>query len=172
MRDELRFPKFPSTPTCLPVKQELQVQHRLLDSPAPSSPSSRCPRCAASKPLQGIHYGYTVLRSRHHFRTPSAAPTTPLQVRDLYWTARNFRNRVSDFLRYRRVTANMDERFPEATEEDLARCDNVCIICREEMLPSTRNKKLTCGHVFHLHCLRSPPPPHTLAAAPRYRNNP
>ena len=35
----------------------------------------------------------------------------PLQVRDLYWTARNFRNRVSDFLRYRRVTANMDERF-------------------------------------------------------------
>lgn len=76
------------------------------------------------------------------------------QVRDLYWTARNFRNRVSDFLRYRRVTANMDERFPEATEEELARCDNVCIICREEMLPSTRNKKLTCGHVFHLHCLR------------------
>ena len=34
------------------------------------------------------------------------------QVRDLYWTFRNFRNRVVDFLRYRRVTANMDERFP------------------------------------------------------------
>lgn len=32
------------------------------------------------------------------------------QVRDLYWTFRNFRNRVADFLRYRRVTANMDER--------------------------------------------------------------
>ena len=37
----------------------------------------------------------------------------------------------------------------------MARCDNVCIICREEMLLSTRNKKLTCGHVFHMHCLRS-----------------
>ena len=36
------------------------------------------------------------------------------QVRDLYWTFRNFRNRVVDFLRYRRVTANMDERFAEA----------------------------------------------------------
>ena len=33
------------------------------------------------------------------------------QVRDLYWTVRNFRQRVLDFLRYRRVTANLDERF-------------------------------------------------------------
>ena len=24
-----------------------------------------------------------------------------MQVRDLYWTVRNFRNRVADFLRYR-----------------------------------------------------------------------
>lgn len=45
------------------------------------------------------------------------------QVRDLYWTARNFRNRVADFLRYRRVTANMDTRFADATEADLARAD-------------------------------------------------
>ena len=40
-------------------------------------------------------------------------------MRDLYWTFRNFRNRVADFLRYRRVTANMDERFPDATPEEL-----------------------------------------------------
>jgi hypothetical protein len=46
-----------------------------------------------------------------------------VQVRDVYWTARNFRNRVADFLRYRRVTANMDQRFADATPEDLARCD-------------------------------------------------
>jgi E3 ubiquitin-protein ligase synoviolin len=76
-------------------------------------------------------------------------------VRDLYWTFRNFRQRVADFLRYRRVTANMNERFPDATPEDLARCDGTCIICREEMTPSTQNKKLPCGHVFHLTCLRS-----------------
>ena len=75
-------------------------------------------------------------------------------MRDLYWTFRNFRNRVTDFLRYRRVTANMDERFPEASAEDLARCDGVCIICREEMGATSRNKCLPCGHVFHLHCLR------------------
>ena len=76
------------------------------------------------------------------------------QVRDLYWTFRNFRNRVADFLRYRRVTANMDERFAEANAEDLARCDGICIICREEMAVGARNKKLPCSHVFHMHCLR------------------
>ncbi|KAK9804312.1 hypothetical protein WJX72_006270 [[Myrmecia] bisecta] len=76
-------------------------------------------------------------------------------VRDLYWTFRNFRNRVADFLRYRRVTANMDERFQDASEEDLVRCDGICIICREEMAATSRNKKLPCNHVFHLHCLRS-----------------
>eukprot|EP00884_Botryococcus_braunii_P013879 jgi/Botrbrau1/22492/Bobra.114_2s0018.1 len=77
-------------------------------------------------------------------------------VRDLYWTFRNFRNRVADFLRYRRVTANMDERFPDATPEDMQRCDAVCIICREDMSGSqARAKRLACSHVFHLHCLRS-----------------
>ncbi len=53
-------------------------------------------------------------------------------MRDLYATFRNFRNRITDFLRFRRVTARMD-RFPDATAEDLERCDGICIICREEM---------------------------------------
>ncbi|KAI3427160.1 hypothetical protein D9Q98_007097 [Chlorella vulgaris] len=76
-------------------------------------------------------------------------------VRDLYWTFRNFQTRVRDFLRYRRITANMDQSFPDATEEDLQRGDHTCIICREEMSTAGRNKKLGCSHVFHLHCLRS-----------------
>jgi len=42
----------------------------------------------------------------------------------------------------------------DASAEDLARCDGICIICREEMAPAGRNKKLPCSHVFHLHCLR------------------
>ena len=48
----------------------------------------------------------------------------------------------------------MDQRFPDATPEDLERSDNICIICREEMTDASRNKKLACNHVFHLHCLR------------------
>jgi E3 ubiquitin-protein ligase synoviolin len=46
------------------------------------------------------------------------------------------------------------DRFPDATAQDLARCDGICIICREEMAQQGLNKKLHCGHVFHLHCLR------------------
>eukprot|EP00887_Chlorella_sp_A99_P001286 scaffold14.g1286.t1 len=76
-------------------------------------------------------------------------------VRDLYFTFRNFQIRVRDFLRYRRITANMDQRLPDASEEDLARADHVCIICREEMAAGGHNKRLSCSHCFHLHCLRS-----------------
>jgi len=48
----------------------------------------------------------------------------------------------------------MNTWYPDATPEELAATDNVCIICREEMLaPST--KKLPCGHIFHKTCLRS-----------------
>ena len=34
----------------------------------------------------------------------------------------------------------------------LCSSDATCIICREEM---TAAKKLICGHLFHVHCLRS-----------------
>ena len=76
-------------------------------------------------------------------------------VRDLYWTFRNFHVRVRDFLRYRRVTADMERRFPNATSEDLARADHTCIICREDMPEGSHSKKLDCNHVFHMKCLRS-----------------
>jgi E3 ubiquitin-protein ligase synoviolin len=76
-------------------------------------------------------------------------------VRDLYWTFRNFQTRVRDFLRYSRVAAIMEHRFPDASAEDLARADHVCIVCREDMGPGSRAKKLDCSHCFHVHCLRS-----------------
>ncbi|XP_024542114.1 ERAD-associated E3 ubiquitin-protein ligase HRD1B [Selaginella moellendorffii] len=73
-------------------------------------------------------------------------------VRELYEIFRNFKARVTDFIRYRKVTSNMNERFPDATAEELGRSDATCIICREEMSTA---KKLPCGHLFHVHCLRS-----------------
>ena len=88
-------------------------------------------------------------------RGPCLDKMVHVQLRDLYWTFRNFRARVADFLRYRRVTANMDERFPDATPDDLARADGLCIICREDLGGAGgRAKRLPCNHVFHLHCLR------------------
>ncbi|XP_019420985.1 PREDICTED: ERAD-associated E3 ubiquitin-protein ligase HRD1B-like isoform X1 [Lupinus angustifolius] len=73
-------------------------------------------------------------------------------MRELYETFRNFRIRVADYIRYRKITSNMNDRFPDATPEELNVSDATCIICREEM---TTAKKLICGHLFHVHCLRS-----------------
>eukprot|EP00249_Psilotum_nudum_P018482 c26828_g1_i1 orf=515-2416(-) len=73
-------------------------------------------------------------------------------VRELYETFRNFKARVADFIRYRKITSNMNDRFPDATGEELGQGDATCIICREEMVAA---KKLPCGHLFHVHCLRS-----------------
>ncbi|RQO99175.1 hypothetical protein POPTR_013G088400v4 [Populus trichocarpa] len=73
-------------------------------------------------------------------------------IRELYETFRNFKIRVADYIRYRKITSNMNDRFPDATAEELNASDATCIICREEM---TTAKKLICGHLFHVHCLRS-----------------
>ncbi|KMT16714.1 hypothetical protein BVRB_3g049980 [Beta vulgaris subsp. vulgaris] len=73
-------------------------------------------------------------------------------IRELYETFRNFKIRIADYIRYRKITSNMNDRFPDATPEELNTSDATCIICREEM---TTAKKLRCGHIFHVHCLRS-----------------
>ena len=75
-------------------------------------------------------------------------------VRDLYNTFGNFKKRIADFIRYRRVIVHMNTRFPTATAEELANIDNTCIVCREEM-QFPHAKKLPCGHIFHFDCLRS-----------------
>ncbi|THH15474.1 hypothetical protein EW146_g4999 [Bondarzewia mesenterica] len=100
-------------------------------------------------------------------------------VRDIYVTARSFITRLRTLIRYHTATRNMDERYPNATEDEMAAMsDRTCIICREEMVvrnppregnsaddsgssntsrdgPNTTPKKLPCGHIFHFHCLRS-----------------
>jgi E3 ubiquitin-protein ligase synoviolin len=61
-----------------------------------------------------------------------------------------FQKRLSSFIKYLRLTQNLDQRFETATEEELAAAGD-CLICREAM---ERGKKLPCSHVFHLDCLR------------------
>ena len=72
-------------------------------------------------------------------------------VRDLWMSYVNLKRRLIIFNKYRKLTANMNERFPDATEEELAACEHTCIICRDAM---DVGKKLPCGHIFHLDCLR------------------
>lgn len=102
-------------------------------------------------------------------------------IRDVALTIRSFYKRITDFVRYRQATRDMNARYPDATPEEIAR-EDVCIICREDMRPwsqqeqnrdvpaadraangaaavpideRARPKKLPCGHILHFACLRS-----------------
>ncbi|KAL4802946.1 hypothetical protein BDV18DRAFT_145899 [Aspergillus unguis] len=88
-------------------------------------------------------------------------------LRDVVVTIRSFLRRIRDFVRYRSATRDMNQRYPDATVEEVTR-EEVCIICREEMtawqpgdgpgarVPERlRPKKLPCGHILHFSCLRS-----------------
>ncbi|XP_057337900.1 E3 ubiquitin-protein ligase synoviolin B isoform X1 [Microplitis mediator] len=80
--------------------------------------------------------------------------TLPLfALRPMYFTMRNFKKAFQDIVMSRRAIRNMNLFYPDATPEELAAADNVCIICREEMIAAS--KKLPCNHIFHTVCLRS-----------------
>ncbi|XP_015120108.1 E3 ubiquitin-protein ligase synoviolin A [Diachasma alloeum] len=80
--------------------------------------------------------------------------TLPLfAVRPMYYTMRTFKKAFQDIVMSRRAIRNMNTFYPDATPEELAAADNVCIICREEMVSAS--KKLPCNHIFHTACLRS-----------------
>mmetsp|Transcript_14404 Transcript_14404/g.26694 ORF Transcript_14404/g.26694 Transcript_14404/m.26694 type:complete len:762 (+) Transcript_14404:191-2476(+) len=80
-------------------------------------------------------------------------------TRQLYVAVKNVIERFQHFFRFRRITANLHDRFPDATEEDLAATDRVCIICREELVANSGlgapKKLVPCGHIFHFFCLRN-----------------
>ncbi|KAK6590183.1 hypothetical protein RS030_172646 [Cryptosporidium xiaoi] len=61
-------------------------------------------------------------------------------------------NKLSSFRRYRKLTKNMETKFQEATLEEIERVDT-CIVCRDTLYIGS--KKIPCGHVFHLDCLKS-----------------
>ena len=75
-------------------------------------------------------------------------------IRELGIALYNLRERIVKFIHFRNLTRNMNERFADATEEELARADRTCIVCREEMEVGA-TKKLPCGHLFHFACLRT-----------------
>ena len=78
--------------------------------------------------------------------------TLPLfAVRPMYLTARAFKKAFNDVILSRRAIHNMNTWYPDATPEELENSDNVCIICREEMV-ANQTKKLPCGHIFHKNC--------------------
>lgn len=76
-------------------------------------------------------------------------------LRPIYLSLRTLKKALCDVIMSRRAIRNMNTLYPNATSEELANTDNVCIICREEMLGNGTSKKLPCNHIFHVTCLRS-----------------
>ncbi|KAF2766968.1 hypothetical protein EJ03DRAFT_277128 [Teratosphaeria nubilosa] len=94
-------------------------------------------------------------------------------MRDVYMTFASFSKRVSDYVAYRQATSDMNTRYPDATTEEIR--GDACIVCREAMVawgqptdvqghaaaaPARRDeglraKKLPCGHILHLRCLKA-----------------
>lgn len=82
--------------------------------------------------------------------------TFPLfAIRPMYLSMRALRKALNDVIMSRRAIRNMNTLYPNASAEDLANNDNICIICREEMTGNGSAKKLPCNHIFHVSCLRS-----------------
>ena len=54
------------------------------------------------------------------------------------------------FFKYLTLMRNLESMFCDATEAEVQEAGD-CLVCRE---PMERGKKLTCGHVFHVDCLR------------------
>lgn len=54
-------------------------------------------------------------------------------IHDWSFQHRNFKKALNDVIQSRRAIRNMNTLYPDATAEELAAADNVCIICREEM---------------------------------------
>lgn len=76
-------------------------------------------------------------------------------LRPIYLSLRTLKKALCDVIMSRRAIRNMNTLYPNATPEELANTDNVCIICREEMTGNGTSKKLPCNHIFHVSCLRS-----------------
>lgn len=76
-------------------------------------------------------------------------------LRPIYLSLRSLKKALCDVIMSRRAIRNMNTLYPDATAEELAISDNVCIICREEMVGNGSSKKLPCNHIFHVSCLRS-----------------
>merc|ERR1719456_2098776 len=71
---------------------------------------------------------------------------------DIFKVARQVSMRLRSFRKYRAIVSQLKDRFPDGTDAELEMVDT-CIICREALYPGA--KKLPCGHIFHMDCLKS-----------------
>lgn len=81
--------------------------------------------------------------------------------KDIFFNTLHLIKQIKELRRYQKASKELDSRLQDATEEDLADDNNLCIICRDDMttidvIKGNRAypKKLQCGHIIHLGCLK------------------
>merc|ERR1719221_83370 len=95
---------------------------------------------------------YLVFMLTFFIQNPSRLPI--YMMADVIQVARKLAQRLRSFRRYRRISLTMDMRFPDATDEEIEQNEH-CVICRDSLFEGAKPKKLPCGHIFHIDCLRS-----------------
>jgi len=72
-------------------------------------------------------------------------------VSNIHASAYSLHKKVRQYIDFRNALIFMRTTFAAATEEEIKQYNDNCAICRE---PMETAKKLPCGHLFHLSCLR------------------
>ena len=62
------------------------------------------------------------------------------------------RKHVNRFMQYLSVTSAINSTYSYPTADELKE-NETCIICHDNMTP-TSSKKLDCGHIFHVGCIK------------------
>merc|ERR1719221_1190061 len=95
---------------------------------------------------------YLVFMLTFFIQNPSRLPI--YMMADVIQVARKLAQRLRSFRRYRRISLDMEMRFPDATDEEIEQNEH-CVICRDSLFEASKPKKLPCNHIFHIDCLRS-----------------
>lgn len=81
--------------------------------------------------------------------------------KDVFFNVLNLFKQVRELRRYQKASKELDTKLKDATQEELTEDNNLCIICRDDMTTigvrkgeRAYPKKLQCGHIIHLGCLK------------------
>lgn len=89
-------------------------------------------------------------------------------IKDVLWDFLTLYQNVTSLWKIWRNNKQLDDKLPTMTHEELKETDNICIVCMDELLPKSETqhrhnnidakykpKRLPCGHVLHLYCLKN-----------------
>lgn len=93
---------------------------------------------------------FSVFMAIFYFHNPNTMPA--YMIIDIFHVVRNLSDRISMLMQYHSVVDQIETRFPKPTQEERG-AEETCIICRDTFDDDAR--KIDCGHIFHLTCLKS-----------------